>query len=49
MMTDGSLMMVDGSPMLVDGSSITPLAEHPTIDIRAMGFPANWQDEPLWQ
>jgi abortive infection bacteriophage resistance protein len=25
------------------------LEEYPTIDIRAMGFPANWQDEPLWQ
>ena len=25
------------------------LAEFPTIDIRAMGFPANWQTEPLWQ
>jgi len=25
------------------------LAEFPTIDVRAMGFPANWQAEPLWQ
>jgi len=25
------------------------LAEYPTIDIRAMGFPANWDTEPLWQ
>ncbi|MDR3184017.1 MAG: Abi family protein [Prevotellaceae bacterium] len=25
------------------------LAEYPTIDIKAMGFPVNWQDEPLWQ
>jgi abortive infection bacteriophage resistance protein len=25
------------------------LAEYPTIDSRAMGFPANWQAEPLWQ
>ena len=25
------------------------LAEFPTIDIKAMGFPANWQSEPLWQ
>ena len=24
------------------------LAEFPTIDVRAMGFPANWQAEPLW-
>jgi abortive infection bacteriophage resistance protein len=24
------------------------LAEYPTVDIRAMGFPANWQNEPLW-
>jgi abortive infection bacteriophage resistance protein len=24
------------------------LAEYPTIDIRAMGFPAGWQNEPLW-
>ena len=25
------------------------LAEFPTIDIKAMGFPANWYTEPLWQ
>jgi len=25
------------------------LAEFPTIDVRAMGFPSNWQAEPLWQ
>jgi abortive infection bacteriophage resistance protein len=25
------------------------LTEYPTIDIKAMGFPANWQNEPLWQ
>jgi len=25
------------------------LAEYPTIDVKAMGFPANWQTEPLWQ
>jgi len=25
------------------------LAEYPTIDIRAMGFPASWENEPLWQ
>ena len=25
------------------------LAEFPTIDVRAMGFPSNWQTEPLWQ
>jgi len=25
------------------------LAEYPTIDIKAMGFPANWQIEPLWK
>jgi abortive infection bacteriophage resistance protein len=25
------------------------LAEFPTIDISAMGFPANWHTEPLWQ
>jgi abortive infection bacteriophage resistance protein len=24
------------------------LAEYPTVDIRAMGFPAAWQTEPLW-
>lgn len=25
------------------------LADFPMIDVRAMGFPTNWQDEPLWQ
>jgi abortive infection bacteriophage resistance protein len=25
------------------------LAEYPTIDTRAMGFPDNWQEEPLWE
>ena len=24
------------------------LAQFPMVDIRAMGFPQNWQDEPLW-
>lgn len=25
------------------------LTNYPAIDIAAMGFPANWQQEPLWQ
>ena len=25
------------------------LAEYPTVDTRAMGFPAGWQNEPLWK
>ena len=25
------------------------LADFPMIDIKAMGFPANWQEEPLWK
>jgi abortive infection bacteriophage resistance protein len=25
------------------------LTEYPTIDIKAMGFPVNWQQEPLWK
>ncbi len=25
------------------------LAEYPTVDIRAMGFPADWHTEPLWK
>jgi len=25
------------------------LAEYPTVDIRAMGFPADWESEPLWK
>jgi abortive infection bacteriophage resistance protein len=25
------------------------LAEYPTIDVKAMGFPADWQNEPLWK
>ena len=24
------------------------LAEYPTVDIRAMGFPADWENEPIW-
>jgi len=23
--------------------------KYPNVDKRAMGFPDNWQDEPLWQ
>ena len=25
------------------------LAEYPSINIKAMGFPVNWQNEPLWK
>ena len=25
------------------------LSEYPTVDIRAMGFPADWGNEPLWK
>lgn len=25
------------------------LAEYPKIDVKAMGFPANWENDPLWQ
>ena len=25
------------------------LAEYPTVDIRAMGFPTDWEKEPIWQ
>ena len=25
------------------------LAEYPTIDVRVMGFPADWENEPLWK
>lgn len=25
------------------------LAQYPNVDIRAMDFPADWEDEPLWQ
>ncbi|GHT66809.1 peptide ABC transporter substrate-binding protein [Bacteroidia bacterium] len=24
-------------------------AKYPTIDVKAMGFPSNWQNEPLWE
>ena len=24
-------------------------ADFPMIDIKAMGFPTNWQEEPLWK
>lgn len=25
------------------------LAVHPEVDVNAMGFPAAWQNEPLWK
>jgi abortive infection bacteriophage resistance protein len=25
------------------------LAKYPNVDTRAMGFPVDWQDEPLWK
>lgn len=25
------------------------LKAHPNADVKAMGFPANWQEEPLWK
>jgi abortive infection bacteriophage resistance protein len=25
------------------------LTEYSTVDIKAMGFPANWENEPLWK
>jgi hypothetical protein len=25
------------------------LRKYPSVDVRAMGFPAAWRDEPLWQ
>ena len=25
------------------------LVEYPTVDIRAMGFPADWESEPIWK
>ncbi len=25
------------------------LRNYPCVDVRAMGFPSNWEDEPLWQ
>ena len=25
------------------------LSDHPNVDIAAMGFPLNWQDQPLWR
>ena len=25
------------------------LSNHPNVDIAAMGFPHNWQDQPLWR
>ncbi len=27
----------------------TLLNTYPGIDIRAMGFPENWQSEPIWE
>jgi abortive infection bacteriophage resistance protein len=27
----------------------TLLVAYPTVDTKAMGFPANWRDEPLWE
>lgn len=28
---------------------INLLQDYPSVDTRAMGFPVNWQEEPLWQ
>lgn len=25
------------------------LKAHPNVDTKAMGFPENWQSEPLWK
>jgi RNase H-fold protein (predicted Holliday junction resolvase) len=25
------------------------LAKYPNVDTRAMGFPVDWKDEPLWR
>ncbi|MBU3854511.1 MAG: Abi family protein [Candidatus Paraprevotella stercoravium] len=25
------------------------LEAHPNVDVKAMGFPANWREEPLWK
>jgi abortive infection bacteriophage resistance protein len=25
------------------------LAAYPTVDVKAMGFPDNWENEPLWK
>lgn len=25
------------------------LSNHPNVDIAAIGFPHNWQDQPLWR
>ena len=25
------------------------LEAHPNVDVKAMGFPVNWRDEPLWK
>lgn len=25
------------------------LSDFPMVDIKAMGFPINWQEEPLWK
>jgi len=33
----------------VDVRASDLLAEYPTIDINAMGFPKNWEIEPLWR
>jgi len=27
----------------------TLLSNYPNVDIAAMGFPHNWQDQPLWR
>jgi len=35
-------------PMLKSRGLSIP-AKFPTVDVKAMGFPANWQAEPLWR
>ena len=38
-------MSVFGKTVLVKAL----LKEHPNVDVRAMGFPANWENEPFWK
>ena len=33
----------------MDGCVETLLTDHPNVDLNALGMPADWMNQPLWQ